>query len=341
MKKVDDTVRFNDYHGNVYTADSCLLLEKAWMGNEIELVTLVRGSYPGTTLKSDEIPSVRSIGYWDSKIFQKWGLNWHKNEGIEICMLESGNITFVMHSEREGSGDVKYELKPNDLTITRPWLSHKLGNPNIGPCRLSWLILDVNVRHPHQNWQWPEWIILNKADLEELTTILRQNESPVWKGNNELRSCFDKIGKIILKGGDFDSRLKILINNLLMLLLDLFRKGNVELNESLTESRRTVELFLKELGNCYAEPWTLVSMAEYCNLGKTQFSRYCNEITNCTPMTFLNNMRLNIAAKMLVENKEKSIIDIAFDVGFSSNQYFTTVFKNFYNKTPLRFREGK
>lgn len=225
------------------------------------------------------------------------------------------------------------------MTITRPWLQHKLGDPNIGLSKLHWLILDVNVRHPHQNWQWPEWVILNKRELKELTTILRQNEIPVWKGNDELKSCFDKIGKTIKEGSDFDSRLKILINNLLILLLDLFRKGNVELNELLAESKRTVELFLKELENSYSEPWSLVAMAEYCNLGKTQFFRYCQEISNCPPMTFLNNMRLNVVSKMLIENKEKSITDIAFDVGFSSNQYFTTVFKNFFKKTPRQFRE--
>jgi len=340
MNKISENAKFMDSEGNVHVADSCVSLEKAWEDNEIELVTLVRGSYPGRTLKGDEIPCVRSIGYWDSKAFQQWGLGWHKNEGIEICLLESGQLAFELPAGIEGESE-KYQLKPNDLTITRPWLQHRLGDPNIGLCKLHWLILDVNVRYPHQNWQWPKWIILNKKDLQALTTILRQNEIPVWKGNDELKSCFDKIGKTIKEGGNFDSRLKIEINNLLMLLLDLFKKGKIELNESLTESKRTVELFLKELEYRYSEPWTLVDMAEYCNLGKTQFSRYCQEISNCTPTTFLNNMRLHIASKMLIENHDSSITDIAFDVGFSSNQYFTTVFKSFYKKTPLRFREEK
>lgn len=76
---------FKDSDGNIYNADYCLPLEKAWMNHEIELITLVRGSYPGRTLKVGEIPGVRSIRYWDSKAFQDWGLDWHKNEGIEIC----------------------------------------------------------------------------------------------------------------------------------------------------------------------------------------------------------------------------------------------------------------
>ena len=318
----------------MYEADSCEPLRQARDSGEIELTTLARGTYPGELLQKDEIPGVKSIGYWNIKKIQDWGLEWHTNEGIEICFLESGNLDFLIK-------DQKYELQPNDITITRPWIIHKLGSPYVGLCKLHWLIIDVNVRHPHQQWQWPEWIVLNQKDLNELTMYLRQNEQPTWRVNSDLRNCFIHMSKVIKESHQksYDSVLKIQINTLLVLLLELFREGNITLDQFLTESKRTVELFLKSLESKLNEEWTVVKMAEYCHLGVTRFTHYCNEISNCSPMEYLNRLRLRKASTLLCSQPRLPVIDVAFMCGFSSNQYFNYVFKKHFRITPNQYRK--
>jgi len=317
-----------------YKADSCDPLREAWERNELELTTLIRGAYPGKQLQKDELPGVRSVGYWDIKRIQNWGLEWHTNEGIEFCFLESGNLDFLIY-------DKQIKLQPNDITITRPWITHKLGAPNVSLSKLHWLIIDVSVRHPHQQWQWPHWIILNQNDLSELTLNLRQNEQPLWKASGELKSCFIQIGKIIKQGGNnADSKLKIQINSMLMLLLELFREGNIELDRSLIESRRSVELFLKSLEAQIEDDWTVVKMAEYCHLGVTRFTHYCKEISNCSPMEYLNRLRLRRASALLLEQPKLQVIDVAFMCGFSSSQYFNYAFKSHFKMTPNQYRNA-
>jgi len=324
--------RYVDIDGKVYNADSCVPLSQAWQNGDIQLHTLARGSYPGHPLGSKELASVKSIGYWDSSKSQCWGLGWHRNEGIEICYLETGTLDFEI-------GHQKYQLNPKDLTITRPWLSHKLGNPNIGASKLHWIILDVGVRHPHQEWKWPSWIILNKQDLRTLTRYFRHDESPVWKANPALSSCFEQMGDIVHAKTHYDTKLKILLNSMLMGLLDLFEQGTVTLNDELIQTKRTVELFLQDLENHLLEDWTIDSIAHHCNLGTTQVTKYCKEITNLSPMQYLSYLRLKAAAQILGTQPEKSISEIAYETGFSSPQYFATVFKQFYKKTPQQFRE--
>lgn len=325
-------LRFIDIDGKVYNADSCIPLNEAWETGDIQLQTLARGSYPGHQLDQKELSGIKSIGFWSSSKTQNWGLDWHRNEGIEICYLESGRLEFEI-------GTQKYKLEPRDLTITRPWLSHKLGDPLISACKLHWIILDMGVRHPHQEWKWPSWIILNKEDINTLTKFFRHNESPVWKSSSEITSCFEQVGQLVESKKHYDTKLKILINSLLMALLDIFRKGNVELNDGLVQSKRTVELFLKELENHLLEEWTIESIAHHCNLGTTQITKYCKEITNMSPMQYLSSLRLEEAARVLKLKPEKSITEVAYDTGFSSPQYFATVFKNFYKKTPQQYRE--
>jgi AraC-like DNA-binding protein len=323
--------RFIDIDGKVYNADSCVPLNNAWKLGDIQLQTLVRGAYPGHQLDQKELSGIKSIGFWDSNKAQNWGLDWHRNEGIEICYLESGGLDFEISNHN-------FKLKPRDLTITRPWLTHKLGNPNIDASKLHWIILDVGVRHPHQSWKWPSWIILNKEDLDILTRFFRHNEAPVWKSSPEITTCFEQIGQLVESKDHYDTKLKILLNSLLMALLDLFKRGNVELNDSLIQTKRTVELFLKELENHLMEDWAVDSIAHHCNLGTTQITKYCKEITNMSPMQYLSSLRLKKAAKAIKLKPDKSITEIAYESGFSSPQYFATVFKQLYKKTPLEFR---
>lgn len=319
----------------IYYPDSCTPLSDAWQAKQIEMHVLARGTYPGYPLKEDELRGIKSIGYWNSEKTQNWGLDWHRNEGIELCLLETGNLSFLLDDQR-------FELEPNTLTITRPWILHKIGNPNIGHCKLHWFIIDLEVRQPHQEWIWPDWVILSKNDLEELTRILRLNEQPVWHATDEIKRCFLQIGKMARnhKNEHFDSYIKVFINEILILLLEILKKDKLILNDALIDSKRSVSLFLKSMEDDLAKTWTVDMMARHCGLGVTQFSKHCHQLTNCTPINYLNMLRLRKAKTMIAENPESTITSIAFDCGFSSNQYFTKVFKSYFKETPQYFRES-
>ncbi len=319
-----------------YVADSCKPLRNAWKSGNLELAALVRGTYPGIPLGKGELPGVRSIGYWNIKQLQDWGLEWHTNEGIEICFLESGHLDFLLR-------DQVHMLQTDDINITRPWIIHKLGAPNVSMSKLYWLILDVGVRHPHQEWHWPDWILLNKDDLNDLTRCLRQNEQPVWKAGPELRNCFRQIGRVLERSpeGSYDSMLKIQINSLLINLLEMFREGNISLDHSLTGIKRTVGFFLDSLESKLDLGWTVRAMAENCNLGVTRFTHYCREISNCTPMEYLNRLRIRKAAGLIAEQRDILVGDVGYICGFTSVQYFNFVFKKQFGMSPGQYRKQK
>ncbi|VGO11482.1 HTH-type transcriptional activator RhaS [Pontiella desulfatans] len=214
----------------------------------------------------------------------------------------------------------------------------RLGAPNIGIGRLHWIIIDVGVRQPHQEWVWPDWLVILPEDLAELTACLRENEQPVWNASDEIQDCFRQIGKTIREHKSA-SRLAVYANELLLHLLDLFREQKVSRTKSLTDAQRSVKLFLSSLEASYADEWTLDSMAESCGLGVTRFVHYCKQITNQTPQLFLNQLRLEAAAERL--KTDQSITAIAFDCGFSSSQYFATAFKKQFGCTPRQFRQHR
>jgi AraC family L-rhamnose operon regulatory protein RhaS len=300
---------------------------------ELRLEALVRGTYPGRPMPAGVLPQVSSIGFWDAARDQKWGLDEHRNEGIEITYLENGRLGFVVNGR-------SHPLVSGQLTITRPWQPHSVGNPNVGATRLYWLILDLGVRQPHQAWRWPPWLVLTRADLKDLTTLLRENEHPVRPGSPEIGRCFAAIGHLIesAKTGPLPaSRLTLLANELVVSLLESLRAQNPPRKASLMLGERSVAMFLEHLKQELGEPWTLELMAEKSGLARTRFAHHCRKLTNLAPMACLQHLRVE-QAKQLLADKRRTITQIALDCGFSSSAYFASVFRHQTQYTPREYR---
>lgn len=335
MSATEQTKRLATYRaaGRTFVADSCRPLVAAAAAGWVKLWAFGRAGYPGRRLPPNELPGLSSVGCWDASTPQRWGLPRHRNEGIEITFLASGQIATRIEDRSE-------ELRHDEFLITRPWQPHELGNPHVGASRLIWLIVDVGVRRPHQEWRWPPWLVLNRADLMELTRYLRQNEQFIWPGSADIRRCFQGIAHAIEnpKSAGVTSRLAILINEVLLAVLDHFRTRRIPLRVSLTTAERTVRQFLEELTNSLCEPWTLESMAASCHMGVTQFVHHFRQVTNLPPARYLAQARVQQACRLLRAEPHRAITDIAFACGFSSGQYFANVFTQHMGCSPRDFR---
>jgi AraC-like DNA-binding protein len=323
-------------HSELFHADSCEPLKQAAAAGTVRLAALGRRTYPGGRLPRNDLRELCLTGYWDAARDQSWGLDWHRNEGLELSFVEAGQVPFAIEGGRS------FLLKPGDLTITRPWQRHRVGNPNITASRFHWLIIDVGVRRPNQHWIWPPWLLYSRAELQRLTTILRHNEQPVWHADEEIARCFRKLGKAASLGAtdpDAIARLKILINELIIALAEMLEHRQPQLDESLSSSERAIRLFLKELPGRLDEPWTLESMAKNCGLGRSRFAAYCRQITNVSPMEFLTRCRVDAAAELLLKRPDMNITAIAFACGFRSSQYFATVFHQRLQCSPRLWRQ--
>ncbi len=321
-----------------YQADSCGPLMRAAETGQIRFEALARGHYPGQRLPRGALSRIKSIGFWDAMHDQTWALGDHRNEGLELTFLEAGNLGFAVDG-------TDFQLGADDLTITRPWQLHRVGQPHVTAGRLHWVILDVGVRRPDQPWHWPSWLVLAKADIDELTRMLRHNEHPVWHATADVRHCFQRIARVLETR---DSRaeiswLTVLLNELLLCVLDVLREHSICLDESLSETKRAVALFLDDLASSpplLRREWTSREMAAACHLGVTQFIQYCRTITNLTPFKYLNQCRLDTAARILKQDGDRSITSVALECGFSSSQYFATVFHRQFGIAPSAYRES-
>jgi AraC-like DNA-binding protein len=322
-------------HGKVYYADSCLPLVMAAEAGEVFLRAFGRYGYPGERMPEEILPGLSSVGLWDARQPQSWGLPEHRNEGVEFTFMETGQMKIRVESD-------PLPLEFDQLLITRPWQPHQLGDPRVSAGRLIWVIVDVGVRRPHQEWRWPSWIILQREDVLELTRYLRQNEQPLWMVSPGVRRCFESIASALqtTPPARSYSALAVSLNGLLLNLLELFRLQNIPLRESLTHAERSVRHFLEELKLCPEKLWTVETMAENCHLGVTRFVHYVRHLTNLSPAEYLMDCRMNLATRLLKENPILPLAEVAKSTGFGSSQYFIRVFRKRTGMTPGEYRKS-
>ena len=135
----------------------------------------------------------------------------------------------------------------------------------------------------------------------------------------------------------YEIALRIYVNRIVLWLL---RKWNSE-NPQPAESYGTMNIIQKVLEYVqknvqYAD---LKSAAEHCGLSYSYLSRIFKRVMKKSFSEYVNYIRVTEAQRLLAST-EKSITEIAQDVGFSTASHFIDTFKNQVHSTPSKFRSN-
>ncbi|PQD96743.1 AraC family transcriptional regulator [Pradoshia eiseniae] len=83
-------------------------------------------------------------------------------------------------------------------------------------------------------------------------------------------------------------------------------------------------------------PLTLHGIADAIHANPSHLSRKFKQETGQSVIDFINHKRVE-SAKIYLHNKQNSITDVAFIVGFNDVNYFSRVFKKFTSMTPSQY----
>ena len=98
-----------------------------------------------------------------------------------------------------------------------------------------------------------------------------------------------------------------------------------------------IELFIKEN---FSQEINLNSLAKRFNFNASYLSKIYKKYREEPPMKYLQNLRINKAKYLLLNNSELEIKTIGELVGYPDQFYFSRIFKLLTGKSPTEFREG-
>lgn len=85
----------------------------------------------------------------------------------------------------------------------------------------------------------------------------------------------------------------------------------------------------------------LETVSQHVAMNKSKVNEILKEEIGLTFNTYLNKLRLTEAARLLAENNDMNIAEVAFSVGYNNASYFNRLFKNEYGCAPKAFKSLK
>ena len=104
---------------------------------------------------------------------------------------------------------------------------------------------------------------------------------------------------------------------------------------------KKIELAVNHIHNHYNHhEFTCSALPEMCGIKHSYFNRIFEECFRTTPSKYVTNLRMKLAADMLI-SKKHSVTEIADKTGYESPAYFCNVFKKHFGMSPTKYSKGK
>lgn len=97
-----------------------------------------------------------------------------------------------------------------------------------------------------------------------------------------------------------------------------------------------IRVAIEYIGRHYNEELPLNEISEYVSLSPQHFSKIFKEATNYNYVEYVNNLRIS-KAKEFMNNTDRTIKEICYQVGFQDPNYFSRIFKKYVGVTPTEY----
>jgi len=183
--------------------------------------------------------------------------------------------------------------------------------------------------------------LLNKKQFHSIFVMLENAKKGVLFSRQAIEKVKDKLDFLNKSPNGFYSVL-----DLLTILYELSMDENSRIlcsstfnkQDDSSESRR-IQKVINFLNNNYQKEIRLVDVASHVNMSEVSFSRFMKKRTGKNYIEYLNDLRLGIASRYLVDTS-KTIAEISYECGFNNLSNFNRIFKKRKGYTPKEFREN-
>lgn len=253
----------------------------------------------------------RQYGLWICKVFRATVHAPIKSEELAFRHFEFYDLSHLIDGDGWycAEGQIIEKLAPGDGILVSPGFRQKYGGLN-----KNYVEDAISFCGPVADYMFNAGIIKNG--------IIRIGKARSLLPIIELAS-----------DGSDDSQIKanIALQNF---LTELFFENKTSL---LPQKDVIFEQLLHKIKKTPNKWWDIDTMAEFCNLSKTQFNRIFKAKNGMTPKNYIDNFKMNIAAEELSSSK-KTIREISEELGYMDQFHFSRRFKQLKKYSPQIYR---
>lgn len=250
---------------------------------------------------------------------------------------------FEFHYCPSGSGSViidgkTYEIKPRTFFITGPHVHHSQVSPKHDPTEEYTLMANIE---PLKNSRTGENVMLY-SDLDDILDIIVGNKA--YFGEDKENAYFN-IKKIYDKMYSSEKNINLSLYWLLLMQTLLSTAQNITpLQNTLKQSYYgNLDLerirILDDVFRGYHREISQEIVAEKLKISVRQLNRIVRKHWGTTFKQKYIMSRMELATSLLERLDTLSIDEIAQKLNFSSNQYFSNVFKKYHGISPNEYRK--
>lgn len=274
----------------------------------------------------ESFPLFIQYGYHNEDLFV------HKHKDFsELVIVMSGSAKHIVDDE-------KFHIKKGDVFVISNDTAH--GYEDTENFRIC------NIMYRSENMLSADYDIKKNAGFHALFVLEPYfNKEHSFKSRLILKlNDFEKIHILIdfmlseyqTKADGWQTLLEASFMTLVVMLSRLYSFGNSsELSDIINIANS-----ISYMENHYTEDISIDVLAEISHYSPRHFSRIFRETYHTTPLNYMLSLRINRACSLLKESR-LPISDIAFQCGFSDNNYFSRIFKRRTGLTPKQFRASK
>ncbi|TCP28441.1 AraC family transcriptional regulator [Tenacibaculum skagerrakense] len=273
-----------------------------------------------------KIPKPKNLGviYQEDKTPIFYG-NFHEHEEIQISCIIKGKGTLVV-------GDTIHQYSENDVFVIGSNLPHVFKSDGNEEKADSFMISLFFTETSFGTG------FFKLDDFKELDYFFKKSSNGCKLINSQpLVPLFLQLQKA--------SNLERFIT-FLELLKILNKSESIPLASFIAQKKHSddsgkrMQTIMRYTMDNFNSEITLDTIAEKANMTKNAFCRYFKKRTNKSYFTFLNELRIENACKLLTTNNEISIKEIAYKCGYNSLSNFNRKFLAIKKTTPLKYRNA-
>jgi AraC-like DNA-binding protein/uncharacterized cupin superfamily protein len=251
---------------------------------------------------------------------------WHFHPEYELTYIIKGSgMRYV--------GNNVQEFKEGDFVLLGPNLPHCWKNTSSQNKKgVQSLVIQWNTSILGDNW-------LDKTPFVNIKKLLESASQGILYTTNDANHYLKKL-QAILKQTPLKKTLLFIelleelseIKTCIKLSSDGFTPNlNIQTNER-------INIIYHYIQEHYSQKLILADIAAEVNMSEEAFCRFFKKNLNKSLFTFINEYRINLVSKLLIETTDQ-VSTIAYECGFESLPFFYKQFQKFMGCSPLVYRK--